>query len=445
MSYLGVDPQLKAYKDAEFIAVGGESVIPLKCDMETLVVKNGVFLVPRRDYYINRNNTINLSTAASAGDEYYIINISTFTFSEMVTRTEVEDMLDKNARPLFEVIWWPSRTSIPSGLIPADGQELSRGLYMDAFTGIEAGFVPLVSDADWLADPSKRASYTTGDGSTTFRVPDYNGKTSGSKSLFLRGDGESSAPAGSVQEDAIRNMTGAFTVGGGIGVAYAAGFVDGVFEKGTKEYDYSPEGVPASAKSFAMSFNASKVVPTAPENRPVNTSGVWCIRLFNGTVYAGRANAAQLATEVGKLTSEVQQLQPEVQRLSEQLAFDKWYNTSTPEFQARIGWGSGWYGQNHEMMFKETEYEIRIKGIIRRTSGVAFSRNVILLRNPEKHKLMAPYSPILISELGNNRLPYFDSLYSAGEAVWLALPDVLPEVGAWLMVELTIAKNPGGS
>ena len=95
--------------------------------------------------------------------------------------------------PLLHPIWCPSRAAIPAGYAPADGQTLARSLYPDAWAGIAASNVPTVADATWLATPTERGKFTAGDGATTFRLPDYNGRSAGSLgAVFQRG--WSSAP-----------------------------------------------------------------------------------------------------------------------------------------------------------------------------------------------------------------------------------------------------------
>lgn len=152
--------------------------------------------------------------------------------------------------PLFSVMWWPQRSAIPAGFVAADGQTLGRSTYPDAWAGIRAGNVPTVADAAWNSTPTERGKFTTGDGSTTFRLPDYNGQFAGSLgAVFLRGDGALSAgTAGVIQGDATRNAAGT----GAIAV-----------------------------------------------------TGCWVIKLFGAVVNVGSADAAQLASDfaniVGKL------------------------------------------------------------------------------------------------------------------------------------------------
>ncbi|QPI14988.1 long tail fiber [Salmonella phage GEC_vB_N3] len=74
---------------------------------------------------------------------------------------------------LGEVTWFPynkdSGVGYP-GVLPADGREVLRVDYPDTWEAIEAGLIPSVSEAEWQAGAS--LYFSTGDGSTTFRLPD---------------------------------------------------------------------------------------------------------------------------------------------------------------------------------------------------------------------------------------------------------------------------------
>ncbi|WYX26758.1 hypothetical protein WJ969_15775 [Achromobacter xylosoxidans] len=60
--------------------------------------------------------------------------------------------------PVGSVAWWPLRASIPAGQIPADGQIVTRATFPDLAAMVTEGKVPVVSEADWLADPLKRGA-----------------------------------------------------------------------------------------------------------------------------------------------------------------------------------------------------------------------------------------------------------------------------------------------
>lgn len=211
---------------------------------------------------------------------------------------KADDLAKISGDPLLWPRTSPSRTHIQAGYAPLDGQELSRALYPDAWAAIQAGAVPVVTESDWQADPLKRGAWTYGNGTTTFRMPDWNGKSSGSKgAVFIRGDGElSTGVPGRIQGDAIRNITGD---------AAGAGLVDAgtVFSGALYQTLYSG---PAAAGTTGggrvrFAFDASRVVPTADENRSLNVTGVWVCRLFGVVTNPGAADASQLATEVARL------------------------------------------------------------------------------------------------------------------------------------------------
>ena len=57
--------------------------------------------------------------------------------------------------PMGFVAWAPKRGAIWAGWIPGDGQLVSRATFPDLAAAAD-GAVPVVSEAEWLADPLKR-------------------------------------------------------------------------------------------------------------------------------------------------------------------------------------------------------------------------------------------------------------------------------------------------
>lgn len=58
--------------------------------------------------------------------------------------------------PTGFVAWAPKRGGIWAGWIPGDGQLVSRATFPDLAAAVADGVVPVVSEAEWLADPLKR-------------------------------------------------------------------------------------------------------------------------------------------------------------------------------------------------------------------------------------------------------------------------------------------------
>ena len=135
------------------------------------------------------------------------------------------------------------------GHLICDGSEISRTDYAALFAKIGTTF-------------------GAGDGETTFNLPDYRG-------YFLRGLGGNSEPDfATAQEDAIRNITGGFSQCGLVtSKDYAYGYGAMLRDKYS---NYSGNGTTNGSLWVGgygtnnYDFNASRVVPVAEENRPIN-------------------------------------------------------------------------------------------------------------------------------------------------------------------------------
>ena len=143
-----------------------------------------------------------------------------------------------------DLVFRPS-TVVPEGFLLCNGAAISRTSYADLF-----GVIGTI--------------FGIGNGSTTFNLPDYRG-------VFLRGldNGrglDSGRALNAYQGDAIRNFTGRF--GGGYWGRSGHGefgegilYVSGYYSNGAGDH---------SNNGLIMGLDASRQVPTASENRPVN-------------------------------------------------------------------------------------------------------------------------------------------------------------------------------
>lgn len=127
----------------------------------------------------------------------YTVSGNVITFAEAVPYDGwimyrgVEDSTSSsmNNDPTLAERWISSIGQIDEwiGYVPMDGGTYLRDQYPDAWNLIKLGKVPVVSESAWITDPSKRGSFTVGNGETTFRVPDRNGKTEGNPPLSSSG------------------------------------------------------------------------------------------------------------------------------------------------------------------------------------------------------------------------------------------------------------------
>ena len=161
--------------------------------------------------------------------------------------------------PSGAVMYFAGQTA-PTGWLKANGAAVSRTAYAALFAAIGT-------------------TYGAGDGSTTFNLPDLRGE-------FMRGwdDGrgiDRGRAFGSAQGDAIRNISGSIDVGNNSGhqlfdVATATGAL-AISRKHWKTWTSDTrDGGDAPA---AFNFDASRVVPTASENRPRNIALLACIKI----------------------------------------------------------------------------------------------------------------------------------------------------------------------
>ncbi len=209
--------------------------------------------------------------------------------------------------PLLFSWWEENRTHIPEGTAPRDGQELSRALFPDAWAAAQVKGI-VITEAEWQADPLKRMKWSSGNGTTTFRLPDENGKSPGSVGAPVRrGDGaKSNGVTGTIQMDAIREITGRFSVYTTTGADETAG----VFSQADSTLT-GGNAASAGGKRPMYTFRASQApgVLVAEENRMLNATGCYVIKLAGAAFNEGQINALELATEITLLTTRVTTLE----------------------------------------------------------------------------------------------------------------------------------------
>lgn len=182
---------------------------------------------------------------------------------------------------------------MPDGYQAGSGQIYNRADYPDMWAAIESGQYEAIDDATWLADPSQRAKFSTGNGTSTFRMQDLNGVQPGSLNApFLRGKG--TFAVGTVLSDAIRNITGVYNDGNRSAILDTTATTSGVFY-GTRERTGTTQTTAGGTyKTWDLGFDASRVVPTADENRPISAVGLWIVKVRGDTTSAASSDAATL-------------------------------------------------------------------------------------------------------------------------------------------------------
>lgn len=125
------------------------------------------------------------------GIETVFPNLDNYLRTYAAFIAQLRDRLDAEGLPLCSVTWWGgARTAIQARFAALDGQLLLRADYPVLWSFLSVGKYPMTTDAVWLSNPLQRASFSSGNGSTTFRLPDLNGKQANTiGAVTLRGDG----------------------------------------------------------------------------------------------------------------------------------------------------------------------------------------------------------------------------------------------------------------
>ena len=161
--------------------------------------------------------------------------------------------------PSGTVIHFAGQTA-PTGWLKANGAAISRTAYAALFAAIGT-------------------TYGAGDGHSTFNLPDLRGE-------FIRGwdDGrgiDRGRALGSAQGDAIRNITGSIDTGSNSGhQLFDEATATGALAISQRRWKaWTNENADGRNNPAAFDFDASRVVPTAPENRPRNIALLACIKI----------------------------------------------------------------------------------------------------------------------------------------------------------------------
>lgn len=246
------------------------------------------------------NAASSATTAASEADR------ATTEADRLAEFNDIVDRINSVAvAEVGEVLWHHSRSNMKVGCVAGDGQLLSRATYPELWNMVNTGKVPVVTESSWLSDITKRGAYTSGDGSTTFRVPDYNGAYTGSiKGLFIRGDSGITSNNGIVSSGSAPNITANLAAAGAVSWQSPTGSFT---TSGSNSA--SPAGnsnsLPTQLK-FDASISSGVYKNGVAEITPNNISGCYVIRVFGSVNNPGSVDGATLATRIEVVNTDAQ-------------------------------------------------------------------------------------------------------------------------------------------
>lgn len=189
---------------------------------------------------------------------------------------------------------------VMDGIVPSDALPLTGGLYSRAIYSAlwdwvnEHAAERLVTEEVWQATKTANEGkwvpqYSTGDGSTTFRMPLWNSYTSGTSDTSL---------VGSYATDTQRNITGSIAMG--IWSSPSGSF----YANSTSNMKYGR--VQETANS--VGFDASRSVGTdhtGSEVRPKTGYILWCVKARGGWTNLENIDISSLQTQVDTVTQQM--------------------------------------------------------------------------------------------------------------------------------------------
>ena len=292
----------------------------------------------------------------------------------------------KKSLPVGAVIAFPRAVEHPVGFLKCDGSTFTQQTYPDLYRTLgNRNTLPNLTRSDvgqlayfpsdtipegWLACDGQVISQTDYPVLYAYLGSRYgaNGKLPNAEDRFIRNAGNG-LRVGQTQGDAIRNITGNYLVY----INDEASPPSGVFQILEDRFGgigYAPRG-----RSKTMSFDSSRVVPTADENRPKSIVFVLCIKAWNRfddvqfwiKAFGEVSNVGQL--DASRLGQDIQQIRAEKADLYHQ------HNVADiRDFSQGVA--------NEFFYQKIGDFEIRrypdgtmIQTCIHRRSGLEFSRN----------------------------------------------------------------------
>lgn len=218
--------------------------------------------------------------------------------------------------PLGTAIAWNiSEATIPGGWIARNGQILNRADWPELWTLISG---TTVSDTSWISTPTLRGKYSSGNGTTTFRMPDDNGKHSdglGLGAVVQRGYGKnSSGVVGEHQADQMQAHKHRLTQTGGAGapeldgVDVPGGVVAALGAGSVNTGQRALSGVPYTGPDVGNPATGGNA-RSGSETRMVNTTVIWCTVAAVKAVNVGTVDVTALATTVASQASKIQNVE----------------------------------------------------------------------------------------------------------------------------------------
>lgn len=199
---------------------------------------------------------------------------------------------------------WGYRPQPFKGCAVDDGQELDRATYPDFAAALDAGLLPVVTQAAWDSAPIYRACFVANSSPGKFRMRDLNGVTAGSLvpgGAFLRG-GSVASPT--LKQDQFQSFKMRTAEASGTPAGVAGFTADSTTTAGLRSAA-STVTLYSTHTSTPITDGVNGTPRTGSETYPMHATGAWMTRLYGLITPLGSAEASSLATAYASLSSRV--------------------------------------------------------------------------------------------------------------------------------------------
>lgn len=193
--------------------------------------------------------------------------------------------------------------TVQTGVLQYLGGEYSRETYKDLWKWVQTQPDYLISESEWqekaAANNGNVPFYSTGDGSTTFRVP--------SVKCWVKGANET-GEIGKYLPAGMPNIKGSFDI-----ERMQLSRADDAFSY--VERNASNYGLTNPSNAVTVSMDASKsssVYGNADTVQPESIVGVWCVKAFGTVSNLGNQDVAELSAEVTRVGTKVNEVESKV-------------------------------------------------------------------------------------------------------------------------------------
>lgn len=241
--------------------------------------------------------------------------------------------------------FFSTNPNIPAGSIPLFGGEYSRTVYKDLWNWVQTQAGYLLTEEEWQAKASANEGnvpfYSSGDGSTTFRVPSLKCWIKGANGIEEVGSylqaGLPNITGGSSDNDykAPRMWTNGGMLGKGAIISYTL----------APQIDYAPSGGASYGQFASFDFDASRsntIYGNSDTVQPKSIAGMWLVKAYGTVTNVGSTDVANIAQGLTEAETRISAIEDNKVDKAGNAWVVETYNDGTNWYRK---WSDGWLEQ----------------------------------------------------------------------------------------------------